>query len=303
MDKNTKNQSEKISLKESFSLIFRMWNSVKKHRLRFYLGFLIGSTSIFYFRYLDSYLVQEFTSACVSGDMKQLVSKLITVCLIVLVGIIIYPVAFGSVYITYSLYSAELKKKIFDKAMKASPYYIESEYSGDLVTKITADFNDAIQMVAYPVAGQGNPFAMAFAVIMIAVVILMKSPLLGAISLVLTIINLVMVEFLIVPMRDKEKSAKEITAKASQSIVDSLSGTLVSRMFGLQDKLKSDYEKSTEEIYNNNLSLIKKKSLLTVLVDVQSFFSFIVICALGLYLSSKNIITIPTAIFISTMQM
>ena len=303
MDKNTKNQSEKISLKESFSLIFRMWNSVKKHRLRFYLGFLIGSTSVFYFRYLDSYLVQEFTSACVSGDMKQLVSKLITVCLIVLAGIIIYPVAFGSVYITYSLYSAELKKKIFDKAMKASPSYIESEYSGDLVTKITADFNDAIQMVAYPVAGQGNPFAMAFAVIMIAVVILMKSPLLGAISLVLTIINLVMVEFLIVPMRDKEKNAKEITSRASQSIVDSLSGTLVSRMFGLQDKLKSDYEKSTEEIYNNNLSLIKKKSLLTVLVDVQSFFSFIVICALGLYLSSKNIITIPTAIFISTMQM
>lgn len=297
------NDTKKLTLKESFSVIVRMWHLIPKYRLRFYVGFLVGSTSTFFFRFLDSYLVEEFTEACVSGNNDMLMKNLLMVCGMVLFGIIVYPLSFGMVYTTYSMISGEVKKKIFDKALKAKLSYIESEYSGELVTRVTADYNDAIQMVAYPVVGQGNPFAMVFAIIMIAVVILYRSPILGVISLALTAINLLIVRFMVVPLREKEKKTKEITGRASQSIVDSLSGTMVSRMFGLRHMLVERYEKETDAIYNNNLSLIRKKSILTLLVDMQSFISFTCVCAIGLYLCTKDIVDIPTVLFISLLQM
>lgn len=286
-----------------FSILFKMWNFVKEQRLRFYLGFLLGSTSIFFFRFLDSFLVQEFVEACVGNDREMLHISLLVVCGMVLFGIIVYPICFGLVYTTYSIISGEVKKRIFQKAFRTKLSYIESEYSGELVTKITADFNDAIQLVAYPVVGQGNPFALIFAIVMIAVVILLKSPLLGAISLVLTAVNFLIVQYMIEPLREKEKKTKEVTGRASQNIVDSLSGTMVSRMFGLKNMLIEQYEKSTDEIYQNNLSLIKKKSFLNLLVDTQSFLSFICVCVIGLFLCTKGMIGIPSVIFISMLQM
>ena len=297
------NNTKKLTFKESFSVILRMWHLIPKHRFRFYVGFLAGSTSTFFFRFLDSYLVEEFTEACVSGNNDMLMRNLLMVCGMVLFGIIVYPLSFGMVYTTYSMISGEVKKKIFDKALKIKPSYIESEYSGELVTRVTADYNDAIQMVAYPVVGQGNPFAMVFAIIMIAIVILYRSPILGVISLALTGINLLIVRFMVAPLREKEKKTKEITGRASQSIVDSLSGTMVSRMFGLRHMLVERYENETDAIYNNNLSLIRKKSILTLLVDMQSFISFICVCAIGLYLCTKDIVDIPTVLFISLLQM
>lgn len=297
------NNTKKLTFKESFSVILRMWHLIPKYRLRFYVGFLVGSTSTFFFRFLDSYLVEEFTEACVSGNNDMLMKNLLMVCGMVLFGIIVYPLSFGMVYTTYSMISGEVKKKIFDKALKTKLSYIESEYSGELVTRVTADYNDAIQMVAYPVVGQGNPFAMVFAIIMIAVVILYRSPILGVISLALTAINLLIVRFMVAPLREKEKKTKEITGRASQSIVDSLSGTMVSRMFGLRHMLVERYEKETDAIYHNNLSLIRKKSILTLLVDMQSFISFTCVCAIGLYLCTKDIVDIPTVLFISLLQM
>ena len=70
------NDTKKLTLKESFSVIVRMWHLIPKYRLRFYVGFLVGSTSTFFFRFLDSYLVEEFTEACVSGNNDMLMKNL-----------------------------------------------------------------------------------------------------------------------------------------------------------------------------------------------------------------------------------
>lgn len=124
--------------KKTMKTVLRMWHMVPKYRVRFYLGFLIGSTSRFYFRYLDSYLLEKFTAICVGGEKAAFAGSLVTVLLMLLFGIVIYPISFGLVYTTYSLISGEVKKRIFSKVMKTKPSYIESQYSGDLVTRITA---------------------------------------------------------------------------------------------------------------------------------------------------------------------
>ena len=289
--------------KDAFKIVMRMWHLIKKYRVRFYFGFLVGSTSRFFFRFLDSFLVEEFTKVCVSGDERVLRQSIVLVLVLLLFGIIVYPISFGMVYTTYSLISGEVKKLIFQKMLKIDPSYLEARYSGELVTKVTADYNDAIQLVAYPVVGQGNPFSLAFAILMIAAVILYKSPLLGGISLLLTIASFVVMQYMVGPMREKERKTKVYTQNASQSIVDSLSGMMVSRMFGLTRTLIGKYEKDTEDIYQNNLSLIRNKSVLALVIDTQSFVSFTAVCAIGLYFCTKGLIGIPTVLFISLMQM
>lgn len=280
-----------------------MWHLVRKYRVRFYIGFLVGSTSRFFYRFLDSFLVEEFTEVCVGGEQGALVQSVVTVLIMLLFGITVYPLAFGMVYTTYSLMSGEIKKLVFDKMLRVKPSYIESRYSGELVTKITSDYNDAIQLIAYPVVGQGNPFSLIFAIIMIAAIILCKSPLLGGISLVLTMANFFVMRYMVEPMREREKKAKEFTQDSSQSIVDSLSGMMVSRMFGLTPMLVKRYEKDTEDIYRNNLSLIRNKSILALVIDTQSFVSFTAVCAIGLFLCTKGLISIPAVLFISLLQM
>lgn len=289
--------------REAISIVMRMWHLVKKYRIRFYIGFLVGSTSRFFYRFLDSFLVEEFTKVCVSGDQGALMGSVVTVLVMLLFGIVVYPFSFGLVYTTYSLMSGEIKKLLFDKMLEVKPSYIESRYSGELVTKITSDYNDAIQLIAYPVVGQGNPFSLLFAIIMIAVVILYKNFLLGGISLILTVANFLVMRYLVEPMREKEKKAKEFTQNSSQSIVDSLSGMMVSRMFGLTSILVEKYEKDTEDIYRNNLSLIRNKSILALVIDTQSFVSFTAVCAIGLFLCTKGLIGIPAVLFISLLQM
>ncbi len=289
--------------KEAFSIVIRMWHLVRKYRIRFYIGFLVGSTSRFFYRFLDSFLVEEFTEVCVGGEQGALVRSVVTVLVMLLFGIIVYPLSFGMVYTTYSLMSGEIKKLVFDKMLRVKPSYIESHYSGEIVTKITSDYNDAIQLIAYPVVGQGNPFSLIFAIVMTAIVILYKNFLLGGISLVLTVANFFVMRYMVEPMREKEKKIKVFTQNSSQSIVDSLSGMMVSRMFGLTPMLVKRYENDTEDIYRNNLSLIRNKSILALVIDTQSFVSFTAVCAIGLFLCTKGLISIPVVLFISLLQM
>ena len=54
MEKNEK----QTRWNETFSILGRMWNMVHQYRFRFYAGFITGSTTVFYFRFLESFLVQ-----------------------------------------------------------------------------------------------------------------------------------------------------------------------------------------------------------------------------------------------------
>ena len=49
--------------------------------------------------------------------------------------------------------------------------YVESRYSGDFATKVTKDFNDAIQITGYPFVGYKQPLAMFITIVGISCII------------------------------------------------------------------------------------------------------------------------------------
>lgn len=297
------NNIEKNSLKESMKVIFRMWKFADPWKVRFYFGFLFGCTMPLFFSFYSSYTVKKFTELCTTGDMKKMISVLINIGIIALFGVIIYPICFGIVYTTYSRIGGSIQKKIFIHAQNLPVSYIESRYSGDIVSRVTGDYNDAIQLVAYPTVGQNNPFAKTFTIIATAVIVFLSNCYLGLLSIALGMLSIYITTKFSKTIKAAEIRTKEICGKASQSIINTLSGTMTSRIFNLDDYLKNTYEKNTEDIYENNMKLIKKKSLMGAVNQFEGFLSFTGIMAAGLVMSAYNLIDIPTVIFIASMQM
>lgn len=298
-----KTKDKKNTLLCSTRIIFRMWNYCKQYRVRFYTGFIIGCFAPLFFAFMDSYIIKVFTRVCIDKSIDQLFSALIRVGVMELIGFVIFPLAFGTIYTTYSKISGVIKKDMFRKVQRLDMNKINQTDSGDFMNHLTSDFDSAIQLVAYPGVGQYNPFAIVLMVIAIGVIVIVANPLLGVISLLFSVLGLVVINCCVKPLQKKEHHVKEVTGEAAQGIINSLSGAMVSRMYGLNKLLKKQYEDKTAQIFDWNLSLIRRKSVLFMLTDLQGFFSFAGVGAIGLYLASKGLVEIPTVIFISTIQM
>ncbi|MFT3984206.1 MAG: ABC transporter ATP-binding protein [Lachnospiraceae bacterium] len=300
--RNKKNQ-DRYSFRKSSSILFRMWNYCRQYRFRFYTGFLIGSLAPLFFIFMDSYMLKAFIEVCMNGNKGLLISTLLRVAVLESVGFIIFPLAFGTIYTTYSKISGVIKKDMFTKVQNLPVAYVEHAYSGDLVNSLTTDFDAAIQLVAYPGVGQTNPFSIIFTILAIGVIVVVSNPALGIASILFSTFGLVLINFYVKPLQKKEHQVKAATGEAAQGIINSLSGATVSRMYGLNRLLKKQYEEKTEEIYRCNVSLIRRKSVLFLFTDLQGFLSFAGVTAIGLFMAFQGLVEIPVVVFIATMQM
>ncbi len=118
--------------------------------------------SIILFFYGCLYHQSIYRSMCCRLFSVAVCPTIIRIVVIELIGFIVFPWAFGTIYTTYSRISGVFRKDMFDKAQRLPVSYIEQIYSGDLVSRLTSDFDSAIQLVAYPGAGQHNPFSIVF---------------------------------------------------------------------------------------------------------------------------------------------
>lgn len=284
-------------------IILRLWNRNKKLRLPFYAAMLIGDTNIIYGTFINSYAMQKITSVCISLSREELIASIINISLIFLGAMMIYPLSSGIVNIVSTKITGELKKQLFHQVESLPVSYIDHTYSGDIASRLTDDFRSAAELCGNAMLGYANPISLMITVVSICIIILYKSPVMGLISMVLNLISLLFLSHMRRPLQEKERRVKEATAEASQDIINSLSGAVVARMFGLDQYLAKKYETKSEEIYGQNCSIIHKKSVMFLLIDFQSFLSFVGITLIGLLLSVRGIVDIPTVVFISTMQM
>ena len=297
------NEQGKFSLYKSIKVILKMWRFADPWKFSFYFGFLGGCTMPLFYSFYTSYIISKFSEICIEGNMSQIGSVLTSIGVIVLFSVVIYPLCFGLVYTTYSRICGEIQKKIFLHAQNLSMDYIESKFSGDIISRVTADYGDAVQLVAYPTVGQYNPFARLFAILSTAVIVCICDWKLGIISICLGVVSIVITSKFVSEIKKSEIKTKKIYSKASQNIINTLSGIVTSRIFGLDDYLRNIYEADTERIYKNNIKLIKKKSFMGSINQFQGFLSFTGIMIIGLIMSMYEMIDIPTVIFIASMQM
>lgn len=290
------------SKKKPSQTILKIWKYADPWKFRFYAGFLIGCTMNLYQAFAGSFLSSKITAVCIDGEMKGLYQFILQSILLMIFGAVVYPICFGNVYTTYARISGHIRQKLFTHMEKLPVSYIESKHSGDVISRVTTDFYDAIQLVAYPTVGQGNPFALIFTVVAICLITISSNWVLGLISIVISFFNVMLVNKLSKLLKNKEWDVKQSSSNASKEIVNALSGTMVSRMFGMEELLKKRYQKWTDQMYHFNIVLIGKKALLYLTSELQCFLSFTGTTIIGLWLSHKDLISIPTVIFIASLQ-
>lgn len=293
---------EKIGLKDSYQIIKKIWKYTGKWKFPLFLAFIIGSTAPFFYAYINSELYQLFVSLCVDSEKTKIYKTFIILAVSLILAIVVYALCFGIIFVTNAKVKGKMRKAVYTHTKELPESYLSMSYFGDIATKITKDFNDAMELMGYTFLGYENPLAMFITIIGACLVIGWCNWILGLLSLALTILNLLVINHYIKPLQQKEKSVKEASSEAAQEIVNTISGMGVSRIFGFQDTLKERYLEKAESIYQNNISVIIKKTNIHLTADIQQVVSSAGVLLVGLFLALRGIISIPTVIFIMNMQ-
>ena len=295
-------QNESKSMK-SGTIIKQILQFAKPWKFRFYFGYIGGSTAPIFYAFINSYIYMLFINLCTATDKASIYNSMKWTGIVLLVAIAFYAICFGLIFTTHALIAGKVKKDVFLHAEKLPVSYVESRYSGDFATKVTKDFNDAIQITGYPFVGYNNPLAMFITIVGISCIIFFTNWILVIISLVLGLLNLLVVKLYIKPLQEKEQKVKATSSEAAQEIVNSLGGVVVSRMFAISSYLKEKYCNKAEKIYDNNVSIIRKKTNIMLITDIQSFLISSGVVVVGLILSVNGFISISKVVFVANLQM
>lgn len=288
--------------KSFFKTLFRMWGFVKPWKIRFLVGFLVGSISPIYMTLFSSWLLKETINAVELSNTSMLFNTLKMSVIILIIYTIIFPITYYLTYYVFAMASGLTRKTLFKHIQKLPMSYIENHYSGDISTRLTTDLNDATQLFGYPLVGQYNPFSLIIAAIISTIVLLYSNFILGIISL-----SFAGIVYLISSISSKVIKKVEIKVKSgismsTQSIVDTLGGMKIIRLLGIKNKMLSKYRQEVDEIYKQELKIIKYKAFFSTISDSQVFFSSMIIIFVGVLLCKNNYITVPVMVFIVNLQ-
>lgn len=291
-----------MNKKSYFKTLFRMWGFVNPWKVKFTLGFLIGSMSPIYMTLFSSWLLKESIRAVELMNQDLLLKTLKTGIILLIINILIFPLAYYLTYYVFTVASGLARKTLFRHVQKLPMSYIEDHYSGDISTRLTTDLNDATQLFGYPLVGQHNPFSLVIAAIISTIVLLYSNVILGTISLVFGGIAFLISSIASKFIRKIEVEIKKGVSKSTQCLVDTLGGMKIIKLFNLKKRMLNKYNHEVEEIYEQELKGIKYRAFFTTLSNSQVFFSGMILVFAGVFMCKKGYITVPTMVFIVNLQ-
>lgn len=295
--------NEKISWKESFLIIHRVWNYSGNLRVFCILAAIGSSCAPLFYSFVNSYLYQLFVRLCVDTDKDNIIHSMKILLIVLCLVIVLVAVCLLTIFEINVTVRGRAKKKAYSHAMKLQESVLSTSYVGDLLARITKDFDNAFELMGYALIGYDNPFSMMITVFGTYIIILRNSILLANLSLLLTVINLIVVNYYIPPLQRKEEKVRKAASVAGEAIVNTLSGLMESRIFGFQDLLRERYTGQVNDMYKSSISIARKKANIQLLASIQGVFSSMGIILIGLLLSKKGSLDLPTLMFIANLHL
>lgn len=293
---------DKIGWKETFVIVRRIWSYSGNLKFFCILATIGCSFAPLFYSFTNSYLYQLFVNLCTTENKSTVFHSMKLLLLVLVVAILIFTVCFMIIFQTNVKVRGIAKKKAYIHTMNLQESNLNASSIGDLMTRITNDLDNAFELIGYTLLGYDNPFSMIITIIGTYIIIFQRNWILANISLLLAAINLLVVNHYILPLQKKESSVRKSSAEAGQVIVNTLSGIVEARTFGFQQLLKDRFTNKAEEIYQSNVSIIRKKTNILLAAAIQNVVSIVGIMLIGLYMVQKGYLDVATAIFIVNMQ-
>lgn len=292
---------ERKDKEDIFGIIFRMFGFVDRNKIPFFFCVIVGATMPLYESVLVGNTVSELTKACTDKDIIYL-KKTIMIMFLMFLGYLLYTFCYAYVYTNFVKIGLNVKNILFRHVIKLPMTFFNSNTSGDISSRMISDYNKAVELVGYPMFGQANPISLLLSIIVVSVLVIRRNLLLGIVSISVSLVNMLLINVVSVKLQKHELQIKKVIASSTQKIIDLISGTMVARIFHLEQIMENKYEDEIETIYQQIQTLNKKKSLISMLIDFQQFLSFTGVIGVGLVLQAKGIIVLADVMYISSMQ-
>lgn len=220
---------------------------IKEHKLAYFVGgslaLLSGLLAI-----VPNYVIQLFVDSIITQELNQ--SKLGYYLLIFAVtALAIYIVDVAWLIILFgksSLFTKQLRQKLFRRlAYLRLPFY-ENYRSGDLITRMTSDIDSLGDTLAY-----GVLIIIADGSWMISILIVMFFTIswqVTFISIIPLIIFGVFIHFLGKEADKRYEASRDAVAKLSNEVLETVDGVRVIRAYGKKELETARFQKRTDEV-------------------------------------------------------
>jgi ABC-type multidrug transport system fused ATPase/permease subunit len=212
-----------------------------------------------------SWFVKEATAAMFAADMRLLWQAVANVSLAIAIGIVALPTAFYLIYTTFSKGQGALRTHLFRHIQRLPAHYVEGNLSGDFLTRMTADADDAAQLFGYPAVGQGNLFSIVAAVVVLASLIIAENAYLGIPTVALSLLSVRIVLYFTPKIRAAEQELKRKLTEMTQGMIDTMGGNLVARMVGLVGRQRREFQNNAADAYRVSLESVRIQAKSTAL--------------------------------------
>lgn len=292
----------KIGLKDAIKIIKRIWSYGGKLKYPCIIAALISSMSALFYAYINSYLYQLFIYLCTDKDKDETIHSIILVLCIVVVAIIVFAICYMIIALANVKAKGTAKKEVYSHTMNLKESILNSTNYGDIFARVTKDLDNACEIMGSTFLGYDNPYSILVTAIGTAVIIIHRNWILGCLSLLLTLCNILIVNFYIEPLQKKENEVRKAASVAGEVIVNTLSGLMESHIFGFQKHLEDKYTVSADDMYKSSISIIRKKANIQLVASFQGIASIVGIMLLGLYFVKKGYLDIGDIVFVTNMQ-
>ncbi|MBN2851443.1 MAG: ABC transporter ATP-binding protein [Clostridia bacterium] len=267
-----------LGLKTTVLSLKRLFKELKKHKKMYFLSGFLTSLSDLSFNFVFAYTAMWIISGIEQNDYQKVINS-IWLLFIMFVFILLLLVISDYLFkVTLAKANGDLRKRLFNKVCMLKVSWFESKHSGDTVSRMINDMqatesawgNQLITPIGAVVSGVGS-----------TVLMLTLDWRIGLIAIAIGATSLLVSTRFLSPLKKRSEKVQKSMAKVTENTIDILSSYKITRIFNLSGWVLGKFKKSSEVLYEDNMSRVKLQMWQNVVNELFSNLSFVGLFIIG----------------------
>jgi ABC-type multidrug transport system fused ATPase/permease subunit len=183
----------------------------------------------------------------------------------------------------------DLRNELYGKLQSQSLHYLHENRTGDLVSRAISDV-DVLQEVV--INGTDTVLQNAYSFLIVAVSLLVLSPILGAVTIAPILVVWLLVRVFNVRVKQLYRAARDRLGDVSARLQENLLGLIVVKAFAMESLEANRFRSATEEYREVQFRAVNARTVFFPMVQFVGFLSNVLAVGLGAWLILKGRFTV-----------
>lgn len=285
-----------------FHMMAWSWQFIRKWCIGFLLCSVFSVLQNAWMSITSAYLIGQTTAHAATGDFRAMLGTLGMVAIIAAAGMAIITLTNYHTSRINILGLAQLRKTLFAKLNVMSTAEAQRQLSGDLSTRMSMDADRTAVFFSSAMIGDRSLFAMPISIIVSTAVCIIKAPVIGIPNVVFLLISIYLNLACILREYTAHSKHMGMVSTLTQHMVDNISGSVVTRIFGLIAQKQAQYEADTTTAYSHSMRGAKYNAMRSSLSSAVQWGAILYTLIAGGILVHMGAADLGTVVFIVLMQ-